>query len=192
MQTELNKLIAALQEFYARETFILERDLGERALTHRLAVLVEQHFPGWEIDCDYDRLGERTMRLPHGTVISTDDHLGKSIHPDIVVHQRDIPNNLLAIELRKASNHQPIEHDQNKLKALTDPHLWFAYAIGVMVTVARRHVAHSEVYAGGVIDPHHSIWFAERLIESGLTGVTPEPEPGGHGAANDAAKRAAS
>ena len=29
MQTELNKLIAALQEFYARETYILERDLGE-------------------------------------------------------------------------------------------------------------------------------------------------------------------
>ena len=41
MQTELNKLISALQEFYARETYILERDLGELALTHRLAVLIE-------------------------------------------------------------------------------------------------------------------------------------------------------
>jgi hypothetical protein len=181
MQTELNKLIAALQEFYAREVYILERDLGERALTYRLAVLVEKHFAGWEVDCDYDRLGERTIRLPHGTVVSTDDHLGKSIYPDIVVHQRDIPNNLLAIELRKASNHQPIEHDQSKLKALTDPHLWFAYAIGVMVTVAKRHVAHSEVYTGGVLDPHHSIWFAERLIEAGLTGVTPDPDHKGHG-----------
>ena len=30
-----------------------------------------------------------------GTIISTDDHLGKSIYPDIVVHQREIPNNLL-------------------------------------------------------------------------------------------------
>ena len=62
------------------------------------------------------------------SIVSTDDHLGKSVYPDIVVHQREIPNNLLAIEVRKASNHQPIEHDQHKLKALTDPHLWFAYA----------------------------------------------------------------
>ena len=41
MQTELNKVIAALQEFYAQESFLLERDLGERTLTHRLAVYVE-------------------------------------------------------------------------------------------------------------------------------------------------------
>ena len=40
---------------------------------------------------------------------------------------------MLAIELRKASNHQPPEHDQHKLRALTDPHLWFAYRIGVSI-----------------------------------------------------------
>src|SRR6478735_10165525 len=120
MQTELNKVVIALAEFYAREIFLLEKDLGERTLTHRLAVYFENQFSGWEVDCDYDRLGERTMRLPHGTVTSTDDHLGKSVYPDIVVHQRDIPNNLMAIEVRKASNHQSLEHDQHKLQALTD------------------------------------------------------------------------
>jgi hypothetical protein len=170
MQTELNRLISALQEFYARETYILERDLGERTLTHRLAVLVEKQFSGWEVDCDYDRLGERTMRLPHGTISSTDDHLGKSIYPDIVVHQRDIPNNLLAVEVRKASNHQPIGHDQHKLKALTDPHLWFAFSIGVFITLAKKNITFSEVYAGGVLERQISIWFAERLKEAGLAG----------------------
>ena len=91
MQTELNKVVTALSEFYAHETFLLEKDVGERALTHRLAVHLEQQFAGWQVDCDYDRLGERTLRLPHGSIISTDDHLGKSIYPDIVVHQREIP-----------------------------------------------------------------------------------------------------
>jgi hypothetical protein len=170
MQTELNKLIAALREFYARETVLLERDLGERTLTHRLAVHVERQFSGWEVDCDYDRLGERTLRLPHGTVVSTDDHLGKSVYPDIVVHQRDIPNNLMAIEVRKASNHQPVQHEQHKLKALTDPHLWFAYAIGALVTLARKNVASSEVYVGGRRDELMTIWFAERLRNAGLAG----------------------
>ena len=170
MQTELNKLIAALHDFYAREAFLLERDLGERALTHRLAVCIEKQFSGWEVDCDYDRLGERTMRLPHGTVSSTDDHLAKSIYPDIVVHQRDIPNNLLAIEVRKAANHQPIEHDQHKLQALSDPHIWFAYAIGAMVTLSRKSVSQSEIYVGGKVDPARSLWFTERLKDAGLAG----------------------
>ena len=38
MQTELSKVITALDEFYAQETFLLDKDIGERAVTHRLAV----------------------------------------------------------------------------------------------------------------------------------------------------------
>ena len=168
MQTELNKFVCALGEFYAREAFLFEKDLGERTLTHRLAVHLERQFPGWEVDCDYNRLGERTLRLPKGSIVSTDDEIGKSIFPDIVVHQREIPNNLLAIEVRKASNHQPPEHDQHKLRGLTDPHLWFAYQIGVLVTLAKNSVASSEVYVGGAINPALSRWFSRRLKEAGL------------------------
>ncbi|TMJ88826.1 MAG: hypothetical protein E6G79_02185 [Alphaproteobacteria bacterium] len=167
MQTELNKVITALTEFYGRETYLFANDLGERTLTHRLAVHLEKQFAGWEVDCDYDRLGERTLRLPHGTIVSTDDHLAKSIYPDIVVHQRKIPNNLLAIELRKASNHQPPEHDQHKLRALTDPHLWFAYWIGLYLVLGKNSVV-SDVYVGGVIDPSLSAWLAGRLSDAGL------------------------
>ena len=57
MQTELNKVVTALHEFYAHEAFLFDKDLGERALTHRLAVHFENHFSGWEVYCDYDRLG---------------------------------------------------------------------------------------------------------------------------------------
>jgi hypothetical protein len=168
MQAELNKVVDALAEFYARETHLLEKDLGERTLTHRLAVYVEKQFPGWEVDCDYNRLGERTLRLPKGTIISTDDEIGKSVYPDIVVHQREIPDNLLAIEVRKASNHQPREHDQHKLRALTDPHLWFAYQIGVFVTLAKKAVISPEVYVGGLLDPPLSGWLVGRLRDAGL------------------------
>ena len=168
MHAELNRVITALQALFANESALFERDLGERALTHRLAVHVERQFPGWDVDCDYDRLGERTLRLPRGTIVSTDDHLAKSVYPDLVVHQRAIPNNLLAIELRKASNHQPVEHDQRKLAALTDPNLWFAYWIGLMLTLGKAAVTASEVYVGGAIDPALTVWFATRLREAGL------------------------
>jgi hypothetical protein len=168
MQTELHKLVGAVREFYAREVHLLEKDLGERTLTHRLAVQVEKHFPGWEVDCDYNRLGERTLRLPRGSIVSTDDEIGKSVFPDIVVHQREIPNNLLAVEVRKATNHQPPEHDQHKLRGLTDPHLWFAYRIGVLLTLGKRQVTASEVYVGGVIDHDLSGFFAQQLKDVGL------------------------
>lgn len=168
MQTELNKLVMALQEFCANEVFLFAKDLGERTLTHRLAVHLEKQFPGWEVDCDYDRLGERTLRLPHGTIVSTDDHFGKSVYPDIVVHQREIPDNLLAIEVRKADNQQPPEHDRHKLRALTDPHLWFAYRIGVLLVLGRKSIASPDVYVGGAIDQALSAWLAGRLKDAGL------------------------
>ena len=168
MQTELSKVVTALQDFYAHEGFLFEKDVGERTLTHRFAVYLEKHFSGWSIDCNYDRLGERTLQLPHGSIISTDDHLGKSIYPDVVVHQREIPNNLLAIEIRKAINHTPLDHDRHKLRALTDPHIWFAYAIGVLLVLSRNNVTVSEVYAGGVIDRPLTAALAERLKEEGL------------------------
>ena len=170
MQTELNKVVTALSGFYAQETFLLDKDVGERALTHRLAVHLERQFPGCEVDCDYDRLGDRTLRLPHGTIVSTDDHLGKSVYPDIVVHQRAIPNNLVAVEVRKAGNHQPLEHDQHKLRALTDPHLWFAYWIGVFVTLGKKQVTMAEVYTSGGKDEVLCGWFAGRLKEMGMGG----------------------
>lgn len=168
MQTELNKVIAALRDFYAQEGFLFEKDVGERAVTHRFAVHLEKQFYGWSVDCNYDRLGERTLHLPHGTIISTDDHLGKSIYPDVVVHQREIPNNLLAVEIRKASNHTPLDHDQHKLRALTDVHVWFPYWIGLLLVIDRPHVTISEVYVSGAIDEALSRWFATRLDETGL------------------------
>jgi hypothetical protein len=168
IQAELDKVVSALGDFYARESQLFEKDLGERTFNHRLAVHVEKQFGGWDVDCDYNRLGERMLRLPRGTIISTDDGNGKSVFPDIVVHHRAIPENLLVIEVRKATSHQPPEHEQHKLRGLTDPHLWFAYQIGVLVTLAKNSVASSEVYVGGAVNPALSRWFSRRLKDAGL------------------------
>ncbi|MGL9623749.1 hypothetical protein QRQ56_37925 [Bradyrhizobium sp. U531] len=165
MQSELNKVIAALRDFYAHEGFLFEKDIGERAVTHRFAVYLEKQFAGWSVDCNYDRLGERTLHLPHGTIISTDDHLGKSIYPDVVVHQREIPNNLLTVEIRTAANHTPLEHDQHKLRALTDVNVWFPYWIGVLLVLDKGGVTKSEVYVSGAVDDALSRWLATRLEE---------------------------
>jgi hypothetical protein len=168
VEAELEKLVRALRDFFARETHLLDKDFGERVLTHRLAVHLENQFTGWDVDCDYNRLGERRLKLPKASIVSTDDDSGKSVFPDIVVHHRAVPENLLAIELRKAVSHQPIEHDRHKLRAMTDPHLWHAFRAGLLLTLARKNVASSEVYVGGVADAELSEWLAGRLREAGL------------------------
>jgi hypothetical protein len=168
MRTELDKVVAALKELYAREALLFEQDLGERTLTHRLAVEIERQFPDFEVDCDFDRLGPRTLNLPRGSIVSTDDHLGKSIYPDIVVHQRAVPKNHIAIEVRKASNHQPVEHDRHKLRALTDQHIWFAYWIGVLVLLGKSGVTSSEVFVSGELHEELSQYLAQRLKEAGI------------------------
>lgn len=168
MRAELEKVVSAVGEFYRHETCLLDRDIGERALTHRLAVHIERQFPDWDVDCNYDRLGERVWQLPRATIVSTDDAHGKSIFPDIVVHRRKVPENLLAIELRKASNHQGPEHDRHKLRALTDPRLWFAYRAGLLLTLGRTCVTTSEAYAAGALDGALSGWLTDRLRTSGF------------------------
>lgn len=168
MQAELDKVVAALAAFYAHEGFLFEKDVGERAVTHRFAVNLESQFPGWKVDCNYDRLGERTLLLPRGSIVSTDDHIGKSIYPDIAVHQREIPNNLLAIEIRTVTNHTAPEHDQHKLRGLTDPHIWFAYRLGLLLVLGRQGVTECEAYSGGMLDLPMTARLAGRLDEAGL------------------------
>jgi hypothetical protein len=168
VEAELDRVVRALGEFFARETHLLDKDLGERVLTHRLAVHIEHQFAGWDVDCDYNRLGERRLKLPKGSIVSTDDDSGKSVYPDIVVHHRAVPENLLAIELRKADSHQPPDHDRHKLRAMTDPHPWHAFRAGLLLTFAKKNVAASEVYVGGVADASLSDWLAGRLREAGL------------------------
>jgi hypothetical protein len=163
---ELDKVVDAIGAFYARETFLLEKDASERALTHRLAVHLESRFTGWDVDCEYNRLGERRLLLPKGSIVSTDDDIGKSVYPDVVVHRRAVPENLLAIEIRKVANYQPLEHDRHKLRALTDPHLWFAYRTGLLLVLGRKRVASVEVYAGGETNRSLSDCLAQRLGEA--------------------------
>jgi hypothetical protein len=46
--------------------------------------------------------------------------------------------------------------------------LWFAYWIGVFVTLGKKQVTVAEIYTSGARDEALSNWFAGRLREAGL------------------------
>ncbi|MDE0573738.1 hypothetical protein ON058_09980 [Demequina sp. B12] len=71
-------------------------DSSERSLTHRLAVYLEREFPGYHVDCEYNRDRGGSARK----VLSDAQGTGR-VFPDIVVHRRGGDDNVLVVEAKK-------------------------------------------------------------------------------------------
>jgi hypothetical protein len=91
-----------LERLLTNDRYLLIHNVSERAITHRLAVYLEQTFLGWHVDCEYNRNVDAVKRIHRiiGRKLPEDD-----VYPDIIVHRRgNHESNLLAIEVKKANN----------------------------------------------------------------------------------------
>ncbi len=86
-----NTIIQALQSTFSEE-YLLDVNVSERAMVHRFAVHLEDKFPGYRVDCEYNR--------NHYVPKTLDGH---KRYPDIIVHKRCTPDNLLVIEVKKST-----------------------------------------------------------------------------------------
>ena len=96
----------SIYELYERDYDLIKLDVNERSITHKLGEYLQQQFPDWNVDCEYNRKGKATKEIREeiGTVQS-DDTEGRTIYPDIIVHLRNADNNLLVIEAKKNVKH---------------------------------------------------------------------------------------
>lgn len=95
---------------------LLENNVNERSLTHKMAIYLGEEFPEYHIDCEYNRNGLDAKRLQEWKrPIESDDIEGKTVYPDIIIHHRGTFNNFIVIEAKKSSNND--ETDIKKLKA---------------------------------------------------------------------------
>lgn len=123
----------AKNEFLEKEKTIIKNDTNERTLTQRLAFYLELQlrknikYENYSVDCEYNRKEEDIKRLKFGK--NTDK---KEIYPDIIVHQRKIKNNLIAIEMKKTTSRNTDKiKDIEKLEALTDRKNDYHYTLGI-------------------------------------------------------------
>jgi hypothetical protein len=84
---------------------LLVNDVNERSISHRLALYLEPLFPGWQVDCEYNRDFARpgrpkSLHVPDDNV-GWDDTDARTVYPDIIVHSRGSDDNLLVLELKK-------------------------------------------------------------------------------------------
>lgn len=106
-------VIHAVQTLLDRDAYLLWADVNERTITHRFAIYVEQAFPGWDVDCEYNRDGHDPKEIAFG---SWDDaEHGSLVFPDVIVHKRRTADNHIVFELKKSNNSEPDDRDFEKL-----------------------------------------------------------------------------
>lgn len=108
-------VIQALQTLLDRDAYLLRVDVNERTLTHRLAIYVEQAFPDWDVDCEYNRDGHMPKKIAVGS--GDDAEHGSRVFPDVIVHKRGSTDNHVVFELKKSSNPEPDDRDFEKLRS---------------------------------------------------------------------------
>lgn len=105
-------ILEALSKVVSEHGYLValkNRDINERALTHRLAFYLENsgYFSGYQIDCEYNRYEEKAKRNAAGALI----------YPDILVHIRGVQDaNLIIIQAKKFNDYAgEIERAKNDL-----------------------------------------------------------------------------
>lgn len=106
----------AIECLLVNDRFLLENDLNERTITHWLAIYLQEAFPGWNVDCEYNRNHYDPKRINiQARASRTDNTQGSTVFPDIIVHERNSDNNLLVIDVTKSTNPTNNNEDLEKL-----------------------------------------------------------------------------
>ena len=105
------RLDAAVARLIEIDVYLLQADVNERSITHRLAMYLQEEFPEWHVDCEYNRDGHELKQL------ALDDADPSWVYPDIIVHVRGSADNLLVIEAKKTNSSVRVDRDRQKLDA---------------------------------------------------------------------------
>lgn len=130
----LERIDLAIQEaqdqLWKEDQSLLALDAHERSICFRLAVYLAERFPEFDVDCEYNRnhsendyrkrLHDKNLFDIVGRQPRFGDEDGLMILPDIIIHIRDTPMNLLVIEVKKTSSLIPEYIDLFKLNALKE------------------------------------------------------------------------
>lgn len=142
------KIGIALQLFLHKDNQLLEYNVNERAISHKLAEYIQILFPEWDVDCEYNRRENDIKRLNR---IKECDEQRKTdiIYPDIIVHHRGEEDNLLVIEIK--TNGQDDICDRKKLQLLTQKDGEYGYDWGLYLQFNRTNQYKLTWYENGRI-----------------------------------------
>lgn len=51
----------ALGVLQKNDSFLLENEVNERTIAHKFAEYLQKQFPDWNVDCEYNRMGDKSQ-----------------------------------------------------------------------------------------------------------------------------------
>ncbi len=118
------RVIAALKMFFLNDIYLLEKDVNERSISHRVATYLQYVFNGWDVDCEYNRDHNDPKYIQNvrdflnrnnNEKIDIADVDATTAYPDIIIHERGTnDSNLLAIEIKKTIANAHIKFGRQK------------------------------------------------------------------------------
>lgn len=149
----------SIGELFTRDQFLIQNDVSERAITHKLAEYLQKRIPHLHVDCEYNRnateghckpkqiemLKDGTRKIIADAINGNNWESGEetdwttvSTYPDIIAHRRMTNDfNLLIVEVKKRNSKIASTHDHNKLMAFTENTQQNSYSFqyGVFIVV---------------------------------------------------------
>ena len=160
-----SKLNLALDKLYVKDWYLLRNSVHERSITHKLGEYLQEFFPEYDVDCEYDYdienkdggfkkqiygffstqikdIKNKLKDLGQGYVPENEiqeylKEITKNFYPDIIIHKRGTnKHNLLVIEAKKNSGDSTF--DQEKLIALCEEkgRNHYKYQLGVSLILS--------------------------------------------------------
>jgi DNA-directed RNA polymerase specialized sigma54-like protein len=120
-----SKVINAINHLIEKDKYLLEIDVHERTITHRLALYLQCEFEDWNVDCEYNRNWDvikqiQIIKQLNVTFPQNDFNMDESVSvfPDIIIHHRKSSENLLVVEVKKTTSKVSSDYDFWKLNEL--------------------------------------------------------------------------
>jgi hypothetical protein len=130
------KVEICIRQLFKNDYHLLEINAHERSISHKLAEYLQQQFPDWHVDCEYNRHGIEIKRLDN-----------KVVYPDIIVHIRNTDFNLLVIELKCSD--KDCKDDIEKLERYTNQNGKFKYQLGLFLKIINSEIKEIQWFKDG-------------------------------------------
>lgn len=133
------KVVKALQVLFMKDEYLIDNDVHEVTISHKLAEYLQYQFPDMNVDCEYNR----QVPPDNGDNIKRRSDTGDRVRPDIIVHKRGSnENNCLVIEIK--IERDQTRGDKEKLKDYSNPKS-LGYKYGLFLELDRKNKCISKV-----------------------------------------------
>ncbi|MEP0772746.1 MAG: hypothetical protein HRF46_00065 [Acidobacteriota bacterium] len=163
------RVIAAIVALYKHDQELLDIDASERSISHKLAEHLQREFPYWHVDCEYNRRDHAIKRLDITPwQVEANDTEAKTVFPDIIIHRRRSSQNLIVLEIKKASGREETK-DEEKLRSFTSA-AEYRYKLGLFLRIGDPDHTELVVYEKGSRSKEWTAELRQTLEELGYGG----------------------